>query len=224
MKIKRLLWIGVLVLLTMSCEELETPIEEPTQNYYPLEIGNYWVYNHFRIDTLQIKTEIPHMDSVIIERDTVINNKKYYILEGTNYITGGVNRHWEIIDMLRDSLGYIINHKGDIKFSLDNFTDTLFQKVFYFPIAYDTPGSDTAAIITFKMEMVNEPIVVNAVEFNEVLNFKGTLQSYRVPSYIDNPRSQDIYFAKDVGKIIETFYYHSYPFRFEKRLVRYKIN
>ena len=84
-------------------------------SYLPLRIGNYWIYQDLRIDTSGNETADSKLDSVIIKRDTIINKKKYYVLEGIFYPATSRGR-WGIIDILRDSSGYIVNENGDVQF------------------------------------------------------------------------------------------------------------
>ena len=158
-----------------SCnKEHSNPKLDPVDktNYFPLEIGNYWIYEHYDIDSSGIETERNRTDNVILSRDTIINGNQYFILEGTNYPFDDGN--WGIVDILRDSSGYLVNEKGQIEFSADNFADTLNSKPGVF-------NNDTLYTLTYQMEKVSDPVTVPAGEF-EVLNFKGPLTTYRLPT------------------------------------------
>lgn len=78
-----------------SCEKDE-PIEPQTaktpasiEEYYPLSIGNYWIYQQFIYEN-GTKT-VGRIDSTVITNDTLIDGKKYYVLRGTEYF----DRNWE---------------------------------------------------------------------------------------------------------------------------------
>ena len=73
------------------------------------------------------------------------------------------------------------------------------------------------------MEAMDHSFSVPAGTF-EVLNFKGTLFSYKELSGIDNPRYLNNLYAKGVGKVLQTYFYLQSPRISEKRLVRYHIN
>jgi hypothetical protein len=214
---RNLFYLGLVVLLITSCNKEESnliinPVDKA--NYFPLKVGNYWIYEHYDIDSLGNETYKNKTDSIILIRDTIIKGNQYFVLEGTNYQFNGGN--WGIVDILRDSSGYIVNEKGQIKFSLDNFNDTLTSKI-------EVINNDTLYIVTFKMEKTINKVVVPAGEF-EVLNFKGTVLTFNPNQGIMNPRYLNNYFADNVGKILETYFYLSSPIKSEKRLVRYKIN
>ena len=203
----------LLILINSCCkvEEIDTPPRETHLQHFPLKTGNYWIYQHYEIDTSGEETKISTIDSVVISGDTIINDLTYYVLSGT--FIGGTFR---VLDILRDSSGYLVNHLGQIKFSEDNFKDTLWTINFTF-------GDSTVATTYFKMERQDEPITVPAGTFDNVLNFKGTIKFYG----LNNPfyKDKNSYYAKDVGKILDTYYWVSQAKRkrFERRLVRYHV-
>ena len=69
-------------------------------------VGSYWIYNWYSIDTLG-NEKLIQTDSIYIAEDTIINNNTYTIRQG-EYLNGGRTEY------IRDSLGYIVNAKGDI--------------------------------------------------------------------------------------------------------------
>ena len=48
----------------------------------PLSIGNYWVYDVYKTDTLRNVTITSSSDSAYVDRDTTINGSLFYILKG----------------------------------------------------------------------------------------------------------------------------------------------
>ncbi|MBA7563039.1 hypothetical protein ES708_04692 [subsurface metagenome] len=214
---KKLFVLGITVAILISCgKEDDSPLDpdlDSNLNYMPLEIGNYWVYQHFDIDALGNETALSRIDSVIITRDTIISLKRYFILEGTNYPY--IPREWGIVDMLRDSSGYLVNHEGHIRFAEDNFTDTLVSKI-------EIIGEDTLYTLTYKMEKPDHPITVPCGTYN-VLNFRGTVYTPEKIPGIENPRYMNTYFADGTGKVLSTYFYLTRLSISEKRLIRYRI-
>ena len=213
---RKLFFLGLMIVFFVSCEKNNSDSNNNTlekSDYFPLKTGNYWIYKHYDIDSTGNETERDRTDSMIISRDTIINNYKYYILEGTNYpFNGG---EWGIIDILRDSGSYVVNVEGMIKFSSDNFTDTLVSKSEVF-------NNDTLYTLTYKMEKLTNSASVPAGEF-EVLNFKGTVTTPFEISGIKNPRYLNNLYSNRVGKILETYFYIQSSVISEKRLERYNI-
>ncbi len=204
------------ILFWNSCDKENNSLTDDLNNlkvnHFPLEIGNYWIYQNF--DIIQgIEKVSTKIDSVIISRDTSINGKTYYVLEGTYYPK---NNNWGIIELLYDSVGYLINQHGEILFSEDNFTDILANKT-------EVQGTDTIYSLTYKMEEVENPYSVPAGTFN-VLNYKGTVFTFvQTMPNVPNPRYTNAYFAENVGKIFESFFYLYSNSEIEKRLLRYHI-
>ncbi len=214
---RRLFYVAMVITLITSCEndqteESITPVE--TSSYMPLEVGNYWVYTYYKIDTLGNETDQNKTDSVVITKDTLINGNQYYVIEGTDYY--GSVREWDVIDILRDSSGYIVNEEGKIRFSEDNFTDTLYTIV----KVYD---NDTIYTITCKMEEYATSVSVPAGEF-EVLNYQGTVTTPEEIPGVAYPRYVNKLYSKDVGIVFKNYILiYSNAWYIEKRLLRYNI-
>jgi hypothetical protein len=197
-----------------SCKKEEDTIAKVS--YLPLKVGNYWIYQEFMIDTSGNETANSIIDSVIINRDTIINRKKYFVLEGNYPYRNRYQRG--IIDNLRDSLGYIVNQNGTVRFAENDFTDTIAYSAAI--NIYDT--NDTLYVLTFQMERINNHITVPVGTF-EVLNYKGTVvTSMNIPG-IKYPRYLSNYYAKGIGKILNTYFYIQSPNIYEKRLIRYYV-
>lgn len=215
---RNLILLGLTLVLFASCSKNETTpnVENPTLafSYLPMKVGNYWVYRHYNIDTIGhiIQTaELPITDSVIITRDTSINGKRYFVFEGTNY---PINPNWGIVAILRDSSNYIVDVQGVIKFSKDNFTDTLVTNT-------SVINNDTIYRLSYKMEAPDTIVTVPAGNFS-VLNYRGTVQTKENYEGIPNPRYLNTYYSDNVGCILETYFFLSVPTISEKRLIRFK--
>jgi len=85
----------------------EPVIEIPvSNNFFPLDIGNYWVY--------EFKTRMPDgsitsgkIDTLRVISDTLINDLKYFVL---NTNQPNFNSKW----IIRDSAGYILSTKSQV--------------------------------------------------------------------------------------------------------------
>ncbi|MEY5041788.1 MAG: hypothetical protein RLZZ414_1341 [Bacteroidota bacterium] len=205
----------IVIILISSCKKEEDVIEQPTTksvDYTPLTVGNFWVYENYSIDTLGNETVLIQKDSIVVDRDTVIGSYTYFILEGTSYPTINV---WGIVDIVRDSSDYLVNERGQILFSSDNFSGILSEKI-------EIYNSDTLYTLSYQMETVSGSIVVPAGTFDDILNYKGVLLRYK-PTNANNPEYYNNYFAPDIGKIVETWSYLSNPTLYQKRLINYNI-
>lgn len=216
---RKLFLLGLITLLIVSCENndpkpgIDEPVVTPDHSYFPLTIGSFWVYQHLTINPDGIETLWEETDSIVVSKDTLINDRLYYVFEGTNYPFNG--RDWGIVDILRDSMGYIVNQHGDVKLSFENFTDTLYVKT-------ENHQDQLLYTLSFKMEREDVQLGVPAGTFH-VINYKGTLISARESESVPNPRYLNNYFASGVGNVLKTYYYLSSPNAIEKRLLRYHI-
>ncbi|MBN2746174.1 MAG: hypothetical protein JXR34_05560 [Bacteroidales bacterium] len=193
----------------------ETP-NPVTKNYFPLKIGNYWVYEQYKIDTLGVATSTNQIDSVIITRDTVINNNTYFVMEGRNYPFNGGN--WGIVEISRDSSGYLVNPDGFILLAPNRIGDTLATRVQLYG------GNDTMFILYGYMEQPTTPVTVQAGTF-DVIDFKVSTVYYQpLPPGTTNPRYSHNMFAENVGRVLTSYFFSSSSNHFERRLIRYHVD
>lgn len=203
------------IFLIIACNK-EEPIEEnPVEelSYYPQEVGNYWVYDHYWMDKDGTETFKENLrDSIVITHDTLINSNIYYVYEGTDCKMG--IREPEVLKILRDSAGYLVNTEGDISFSSVNFEDELLF------INYILPDGDTMYTTSYRMN--NQPITLKTPAGTfKALNFQGTLydRDHSNPRYLNN------YHARGVGEVLNDYFYLSDSTRHnERRLVKYHVN
>jgi hypothetical protein len=199
---------------------------EPKNNvlpvYLPLAVGNYWIYQTFNLDSLGNETAFNLLDSIVITKDTLINNQLYYAF-------GGIQNYAATFpEFLRDSVGYLVNIKGQKTFSTNDFKNILVEKDYYTPI-----NGKNCLLFTLKIKMnsAQKLIKTPAGEFNSLVA-SGLLTSF----YYDNSGNltdslitdQNNYYAQNVGIVVQTYHYY-FTFeklknKYEKRLVRYKIN
>jgi hypothetical protein len=205
------------ILTVFSCNKTaEETKPESVTDYFPMKIGSYWVYQHYRVDLNGNSTKLPLVDSIVVANDTTINDKKYFVFEGTDYFRKGKN--WSILGIFRDSSNCIVNQNGEVKFSLANFTDTLREAV----LTYD---SREYAQIIYKMIPSDIHVSVPAGKF-KALNFRGTFMANTdfIPSSIENPRYLNNFYSKGVGLVAKNYFYFTGENTFEVKLARYNIH
>ena len=218
---KKVFFLGFALLTMWSCENFNDSSVK-LQNYMPMTVGNYWIYQHYRIDSTGLETKLSFVDSVAIIGDTTINNKKYYVRN-----TNGILMQNDDFTFTRDSAGYLVNNLGKKLFSTNNFTDTL-RKITYF----DNVANLLIYTSSNKMEKHDGLISVPAGNF-EVLNSKMTVKIYAdykndVWNLININKIPVVYnyayYAPKVGKILNSYIYlNNYKIRYESRLIRFKI-
>lgn len=210
---KRLMMIVCAFALFLSCkkEDEEKAIVYP--DYGNLKVGNYWIYQHFRIDTTGEATALDIFDTCFIERDTIIRGNTFYkMLRPAHTIYEYFYHYW------RDSLGYIVDSTGKIRFSSEDFTTTL-----NFEVQYGGPNNDTIFTATSKMVEKDRLISTPAGEFiTRTFQTRYDLEEWLSPY---SPRFANLRFAKDVGIVSETLTIYSMdPNYTERRLVKWGHN
>lgn len=206
------------LLFFSACKKEENNKTNPDQEitvYYPLKHGSYWVYDHYKIDENGEESFINRTDSMVIQRDSIVNQIKYAVLEGNGPF--GSNA-WRIMGLLRDSAGIVINQSGFPLFLPGSFSDTLLMQTFMANNAVDT-------LYTFHVQMKPSPtqVTVPAGTF-DVINSNGVFTAYTLshPEGLGKRDKPSLY-SKDVGLVCDTYFYTSSPAIFERRLTRYKI-
>jgi len=219
-KMRKIFVLGIVSILLNSChKENETPLSDDNEIkysvYLPMSIGNYWVYKLFELDTSGNEYQTSTFDSIIISKDTLINGNKFFRFDYFRYNS----KNAFPIDTIycRDSLKNLINSKGQLLFSEDNYSDTLLRKI-------EIIQGDTLYTMTCKMERLNKEYSVPTGNYNDLLNFKGTVTVNSKYCTNKNPRYTNKYYAKDVGEIFHSQICICCDGFLEKRLVRYKIN
>ncbi len=211
--------ITVLILILASCSKNEnnnsnTSLVIPDAGYIPFYPGNYWVYEHYKIDSLGNETFLETYDSVAITGTEMVNGIPYLVFEGT-WMSG-----LELMDtvyLLRDSLGYYVDPSGWIHCTDQNFTDTLET------FAMVVSNNDTLYEVWYKMLSEPQIISVPAGEF-EALNYQGTIYTHNPNQGVPDIRYKDRYYSNNVGLVLDTYFYLGSPYKMERRLKHYYVD
>ena len=178
---KVLLCLAGLALLT-ACNEEPDPVIQQIPDYFPLSVGNYWIYDHYEVMETGEERILERSDSIYIEKDTLIGSEVYYVIKGSSFLCGHFfsGKDYQII---RDSVGYLVNEDGQILMSSVCFDEPLGEYI------YTMPDDDT--LYTGSYSMQTEPALVNvpAGEF-DVINCRAEIIVYDEDStrvrYTDN--------------------------------------
>ena len=209
----------VVIICFCSCHKDDETVNSKvtTSSYLPMAVGNYWVYQEYYSQGNAPFVASSIIDSTCISKDTIINGKTFYRFDSFQIDTHlATPLSFKSSDFYADSAKYLINSKGEILFSEDNFTDILLRRS-------DVIQEDTITWITGKMEKLGQTVTVPAGTFNDVLNLKGTVNCNPKFTAIANPRYVNKYFAKNVGEILHSYIYVGGGGTIERRLIRYKI-
>jgi hypothetical protein len=119
-----LLFISV-ILITCNKNDEIAPQEK---NFYALSVGNSWVYKNYEYNSsLDDYEYLGITDSVSIIDNEIIKGEIYYKFRrmtiGNEKRNTFCNVNGEHISFLRDSLGFLINNEGHIKYANNNFDE-----------------------------------------------------------------------------------------------------
>ncbi|PKP22342.1 MAG: hypothetical protein CVU05_04310 [Bacteroidetes bacterium HGW-Bacteroidetes-21] len=211
----KFLFISLTALTIVSCtSQNETSLPEynwnrdtyPLTDFIPLQVGNYWIYNTYMIDSSG-KDSLINIDSVYISSKETQNGIEYFVLNENH----GFGSDEPYSRLVRDSSGYLEYGNGAIGFSTCNFTDTLRVVV-----------DEGVSRATYKMEREPEEITVPAGKF-KCLNYKATITFDPFFNFWKHPDFYCNYYAPGVGKVKSTAFYVSKPITLERRLIRFHL-
>ena len=210
----------LIILSIFSCKKddnvsIDPPAPAPLPVYMPMEVGNYWVYQSFKVENSG-ETPLDKYDSLVITHDTMIRDHKYFVFEGTAH-----SSIWHILRTLRDSASYYVFPNGDIYFT-DQKRDgeVYFEHTSYMPNLIDTVWS-----VKNYNESVEQSITFPIGDF-KVLNRRSDYTTFPGdPDFADSLkyRKTNSYFIEDIGQANYYVFYASADFHYDKRLIRYRI-
>jgi hypothetical protein len=210
MKRTLLFTLAILAILGYSCKKETTETTPSSQpGFIQLKVGNYWVYEHYKVDTNGISTDLNSSDSIFILKDTLINGIKYYVSISTPFPNMYADTGY-----LRDSSGYLVSRLLDgrtgIGFATENFTDIFF--------------SDTIDIIAIRVaKMTGKDSVVSVPVGTFTTRSMGRFLYPLAEGYPWGVRKYCNVYARGIGLIEYTNGFYNDPGHFEARLVRYRV-
>jgi len=201
--------------INMVCTSDSTGVSIQKSPYFPMQVGNYWIYQHYQVDTLN-HTEnltIPY-DSLVIDRDSIIDGYKYYVFQGKIFGQGD----WGIHSILRVEGLDLINTFGNIVATHDIPSGVLFDTTVFYQQTQDTLYRIMSKMIG-ETEFVSTPFSsVECIVKKECLSNMSLSPAAEKNNYI--------YYGYGLGKVKFIYNYMSPPvhiFR-EMRLIKAKVN
>ena len=77
----------VLVVSMLSCskEEDVEQLPSPPKYYFPLAVGNTWIYENLMVDTLGNEKRLNFIDIVTISDEIILNGETHYVFMGNQH-------------------------------------------------------------------------------------------------------------------------------------------
>ena len=195
-----------------ACNKDETDTDPSPQesvlDYFPLNTGNYWVYERSFCDSTWTQCEAKSTDTTFVTKDTLINNIIYYKVEGVNSLGQSVKSFY------RDSLNYVVNSNGTILFSSSDFESKMHEQ--YVIIDED----DTIFYWYYKMQEELFAIHVPAGSFDCLDNKMSFFR--KIDDFEKEFNTHQLY-AKNIGPIFNQAMFASSGSGYKSELVDYKI-
>ncbi len=220
---KKFLMILLGIIVIAACKKDEPPVVEPPvieppvepvvyPEYGNLKVGNYWIYQHYHIDTNGIETPLDKFDTCYIENDTVIGEHTYFkMIRPRISIPKFGTYYW------REFEGVIYDRNGKVHFSAEDFT-TIFET--RYSIRTNGDEVDTLYVVTSMMVDKDKNIITPAGNF-----LTRTYQAkYELADWFSigmlKTRFSNTRYTRDIGIVSETLeIYASDPTYKERRLV-----
>ncbi len=211
---KRLLIVAILSFIVLqACKKDESDPnpnpgpQESVLDYFPLTIGNYWIYKISSCDSTWTVCDSVRMDSNYVSKDTLINGLKYYKISGRNFLSQDPL-------FIRDSLDYLVDMHGQILFSNKDFTDTLYEKYII--------GNDSDTLFHWYSMMDKDPFVVQ-VPAGEFTCLDNKTSFFRKKDNFEVEFNTHYALSKNVGPVYDNAMFGSNTSGYKRELVRYHI-
>ena len=210
---KRIILLALIVSVALAMckkDDSNDPDPLPTEtvlNYFPLNIGNYWVYERSACDSSWTDCTLQSTDTSFITKDTIINGFNYFKLVGINLVG------YQNTTFLRDSLNYIIDHVGNIFVSDTDFESIINEE-------YVINNNDTLFHWYSRMQEELYSVVVPAGNY-DCLDRK--MSFFRKQENFEKEFNTHCLYAKNVGPVYQNNMYASSGSGFKQELIDFKI-
>ena len=210
---RSILLIFVLTLVFASCEKdntEQTPQapQESVLDYFPLQVGNYWVYERSGCDSTWTDCTVISTDTCIIVGDMIFGDFIYYNIVGVNPVGQPTS------EFIRDSLDYIIDNYGNIYFSNSDFENKLNEE-------FVTNGDgDTIFHWYYQMQKELYNIEVPNGNFDCMDN---KMSFYRKVDDFEKELNTHQLYSKNVGPVFKQSMFAHSGSGFKQELVDYRI-
>ena len=217
MKIKTLAFLSFVLLFVFACKKDKATDPEPVpqisiNDYFPMTVGNYWIYDIYKVDTSGVEEQYPYSDTIRIIAEEDIDGKTYLVAEIDTWLSTS-NKKDTIL--YRDSSSYLIDSEGNFFLSL-NMDESVIQSKTYNQTPYVSDYVMADSMVSF---------TVPAGTF-DCIDFQGLFYSTdpEVPYENYPTRIAHNCYSKDVGIVYQNiFYAYSIKSNYERRLREYHL-
>ncbi len=198
------LFLSLTMLTLISCNDDDNNQSLDGGSAFPLNIGNYWIYQIYSESETGEVLPTQNFDSVYIAETVVMDGIEYFSLVGW----------FGTPELIRDSLGYIVNSEGRIHYSPENS-----DEVFYTD-KISLGSEDRFISVNYTMSSAESITISSGVYDTRAA--EGEFD-YSEAQGISCDKKAKTYYSGDIGRIKEEVFYLSACSYRHRNLVRYHI-
>ena len=204
----RFLSICTLLLLFSCSKNDDDQTILPPEDYYQLNVGNYWVYDRYNVYPDGTEELLDRKDTVSVVGTTTLNNQVYFEFSGTQF--GG-----DYQKLVRDSSGFLVEDNGKILFSTQIFNTVLRQ---------DTIWTSDSPLVQSVYEMKPDEVLIDVpAGVFPCYEYEATVTSFETDPPFD-VKYHSTFYSDDIGLVKQTgSYYSTSAFTLERRLSEFHI-
>lgn len=203
---KNLLPILTILLFVQGCKEDDCKPAAATPSIQLINsAGSYWIYDWYSIDKLGNEKYL-QTDSIYIAGDSMINGNSYVFRKG-RFLSGNM------AGFLRDSIGFVVNEKGDILWNKNS-------------IGIFRASNESQINLEWSMTSLSSNITVPAGTFSTLeRTTKACYNNGQPLTPCDTCQEEQVYFSEGIGLVLDrTTYIGIFDCsRLEGRLTKYHI-
>lgn len=203
---KKVFVICITLFVLQSCKDNDGDTRPSLPSFKLVSsVGSYWLYEWYYIDTIGNEKYL-RTDSIYIAGDTTINGNTYIVMKGNGFNNNEVNYQ-------RDSLGFVINSKGDILW--DKSSTGIFRRL-----------EESEISLEWSITSLSSDIEVPAGKFRTIeRTTKACYNSGQPLTHCDTCQKERAYFSEGLGVVFERTAYivNNDCSYLEGRLIRYLI-
>jgi hypothetical protein len=195
-----------------DADEVVAPLPQPAPQeleiaaFSNLAAGNYWVYQGYRVDSVDNVVATLGVDSFFVSGDSVVNGETYWKVHRT-VITPNWTYLW------RDSAGYLVTEDHEVMFCVDPMDELIYTDV----------QGPVGVLLDYTVYSTPETITVPAGTFS---TYKMQCEITSIGGFPEQPDWKRLrsYWAEGVGRVRYYEFFSLFPTGKRYDLVRYDVS
>ncbi len=208
----------IVVFILYNCSSTDT-VQPPESNFYALSVGNSWDYKWYGVSNEGNQSLISVEENISIVGIEEINGNSFYKFK--RLISGNTNGNYAFVpengehyEFYRDSLGFLINEEGLIKFTNSTYEEF---PIYYYDIFGSFDGEDIGATLFGKLS--TEEFIYES----EIGDFSSLelITRFEYDNGVTAPANNHIYYSDGIGLISDDIVFIANNAGYRRVLVNY---